>query len=1047
MNSQYNRIVMFIVALLFAANNLFAQAGATTAAMNGEIVDQNGDALPGANIIAVHEPSGTQYGTTSRADGKFNLLGVRVGGPYTVTASFVGYQSQKQENINLALSQNFRINFILPEEAFELEGVTITAERGAILSEARTGAAQNVSSKNIESLPTVSRSFQSFAKLSPQFDGTSSSAAGRNNRYNNIQIDGTQYNDLFGLGSSGTPGGQASANPISLDAISEFQVVTAPYDVRLGSFTGAGINAVTRSGTNKWEGSIFYYGRNEGLVGDAGWIDDEEDAKFNDFKEFQSGFRVGGPIQKDKLFFFVSGEITENDQPVRNDALSGSNAARNQALMDRFGSILRGYGMNPGTSAEFTRQRPSTKLFARVDYNINKSNHLTLRHNYVDAESDIMNNRSGTWRAAFSSHAYRFQSETNSTVLQLNSTIGNNMSNELILGLTTIRDKRAGITEDRPEIEIEREAIQMRAGPDRFSSANALDQDIFEITNNFTYLTGDHVLTFGTHNEFFSFKNLFIRSFFGYYEFRTLDDLEAGVARSYQRAFSRTSDPQQAAEFSVNQFGFYVQDEWRVSDRFKLTAGLRIDIPFLPDTPERNDSLTAYFPSLSTDNVPDGNLLFSPRLGFNYDLTGDRSTQLRGGIGIFTGRIPYVWMSNNYGNTGTLYAEVRGGGADLEFTVDPNRIPGVGSPGTGAPSFRSEVDLVDPDFKLPQVMRFNLAVDHQLPMGFVGTAEFQYSKSVNDLVYEKLNLNPQVSTSPIENRPIYGGTNSGNGNFFDVLNLTNTDDAFSYTLSFQVQRYVPLGLSVNAAYTYGVSEDVNSVTSSQARSQMRYNPIFADPNNPEKTRSAFDLGHRIFTSLTYTQEFFKDAPTSFSVFYNGQSGGRISFTVDGDVNRDGFDSNDLFYIPANRNEILLGEIDNGAYVADEEMYTNLFGFIANNEYLNDNKGSVAERNGSRDPWQDVFDVRVAQVVPDFLGLGEFQFTLDILNFLNLIDSEKGHIQNTSFGALEIVDYEGTDPATGRPVYSYGGDADDTPWSESDVSSRYRIQLGIRYTLR
>jgi len=707
-NSYFCKFIFaFILLLVTSSGSLFAQ-GVTTSAMNGTVTDASGDPMPGANIIAVHEPSGTQYGVSTMVNGRFNLLKLRPGGPYTLTVSFVGYTTQKEENINLKLSQNLEISFVLTPEDIEITGVTVVAEKSSILSGSRTGATQNVTSQDIAVTPTINRQFQDFSKLSPQFSGTNSSAAGRNNRFNNIQIDGTQHNDLFGLGATGAPGGQVNTAPISLDAIEEFQVVIAPYDVRFGSFTGGGINAITRSGTNKFHGSVYGFGRNENIVGSAGFIENDpatttDESAFPEFKNYQYGLRIGGPIIENKLFFFLSGELVIRDQPFTNQSLQTGDVSGNTASADRLQGVLRGYGYEPGGYGTRTAEQPSDKLFVRLDWNISQQHVLTLRNNYVNASRDFLNNRGSSSRLAFETYNYSIKSETNSLAAQLNSTFGNNMSNELIVGFTTIRDRRAGLEDPLPEVEVDDGSLTLHAGPDRFSSANELDQDIFEITDNFTYVTGDHALTFGTHNEFFSFRNLFIRSFFGYYTYDSIEDLESNAAPSFfQRVFSRTDDPNQPAEFSVNQFGLYAQDEWTVAPNFKVTAGVRIDIPFLPDTPGRNDSIPVYFPGFSTTTVPDGNLLFSPRIGFNWDVSENRTTQVRGGVGIFTGRIPYVWLSNGYGNTGTLYAEVRqASGENVGFHPDPFDQPNPGDPGTGSPILQSEVDLTDGDFKYP----------------------------------------------------------------------------------------------------------------------------------------------------------------------------------------------------------------------------------------------------------------------------------------------------------------------------------------------------------
>ena len=736
--------LMLFVTLTLLQSNVLAQ-GVTSAAMNGIVVDSNGDPLPGANILAVHTPSGTQYGTTSRIDGKYNLNALRTGGPYTVTVSFVGFRPQIFEGQMLQLGQNVKLDYTLYDEAVELGDVTVVGEKNSILSSNRTGAGQNVTAKDMELIPSIGKNFGDFAKLSPQVSGNSSSVAGRNNRYNNIQIDGTQYNDLFGLGATGTPGGQTGTNPISLDAIQEFRVIVAPYDIRYGSFTGGGINAITRSGTNKWTGSVFGYGRNQSLVGKGAFVksDNDDDKKYPDFKEYAYGLRLGGPIVPNKLFFFLNGEMTTRDQPLSNISLTGTDAANVRNLGNQFSQILTGKGMDVGTADEFVTEQPSQKFFFRLDLNQSEHHKITLRHNFVHSYQDILSGRSANNQLVFSSLTYRIRNITNSTVLQVNSTNNKNISNEFILGFTSIRDRRAGITAKSPEVRVLGESVQLIAGPDRFSSANELDQDVLELTDNFSIFAGNHVITIGTHNEFFSFRNLFIRSFYGYYEFQTLADLQNNDPSFYQRVYSITPGKDiPAAQFSVNQLGFYIQDEWTIVPTFKLTFGVRADIPFLPTAPANNDSVSKYFTGYSTTDIPSGNVMFSPRLGFNWDIFGNRTTQIRGGVGIFTGRIPYVWMSNNYGNTGTLIGEVRGSGTALGFSTDPFNQPGVGDPGTGSPRTQSEIDLIDPDFKWPQLLRANLAVDHELPWGMIGTLEFMYSKSVNDLIYEKINLLP-----------------------------------------------------------------------------------------------------------------------------------------------------------------------------------------------------------------------------------------------------------------------------------------------------------------
>ena len=690
---------MLLFVVFFGMTQISLAQGLTSASINGKVSAIDGEELPSASVMAVHIPTGTVYGTSTRMDGKYNLTGLKTGGPYKITVSFVGYQTQVKENVYLELSQNLMINFKLPETSVTLSELTVTAEKSAIMSQARTGAAQNVSLKQIEEIPTINRSFSSFAKLSPLFSGVNLQAAGRSSRFNNIQIDGAQYNDLFGLGSSGTPGGTAGTNPISLDAIQEFQVVVAPFDVRFGGFTGGGINAITRAGTNDYHGSAFFYGRNQNLTGKRN-ANTGLDQKVADFSNYQYGFRVGGPIIKDQLFFFLNGELTTYTTPQYNTSLQTGfksyTPTQLQGLVDQFRTLLIAKGItNPGSSDVFNSEQPSKKFVLRFDYNLAENHQLSLTNNFVDAYKDNLAGRSAT-SMSFDSYNYRMNSITNSTVLKLNSRFSNEMYNELIFGYTMIRDHRNNTGALTPLVTVSElsKNFTMTAGYDQYSGANELDQNIMEFTDNFSYFAGDHTITVGTHNEFFSFRNLFIRNFLGYYQYNSLADFQNDKVATYFHDYSRTGDPKPSAEFSVAQFGFYVQDEWLVLPQVKLTYGLRVDIPTFPDTPAKNDSVSKYLAGMKTDEVPSGNLLWSPRVGFNWDVFGDRSTQVRGGVGVFTGRPAYVWISNNYGNSGMLIAEVSAFGKTLPFRSDPNNqyYPGDHA-SLGAPSVKSEIDF------------------------------------------------------------------------------------------------------------------------------------------------------------------------------------------------------------------------------------------------------------------------------------------------------------------------------------------------------------------
>ncbi len=1106
MNKSATVLLLAAIALVLGAR-AWGQS-VTTASISGRITDKSGAPLVGATIQALHEPSQSVFGTTSRPDGRFNVLNMRVGGPYTITISYVGYQTVKYADVTLSLGQNLQYNVSLEESNVQMSTVEVTAERNELMSTSRTGASQNVTLDQIQTMPTISRSFQDVLRLTPQM--VNSSAAGRNNRFNNIQIDGTQYNDLFGLGDRGTPGGQASTNPISLDALQEFQVVIAPYDVRQGRFSGSGINAITRSGTNRYEGSAYFYYRNKDLVGDLNsttyllkdangnalpvgtYRDSAVTSAFSSFTEYQAGFRVGGPIIENKLFFFANAEMTERKAPFDNIAFSQRNdGSLVRSIADSVGMILRSkYDYNPGALTSFDTKRPSTKLFARLDWNLTERHRLTLRHNFVDASDDVY--RPSITSVLFGNRNYQFQNNVNSTVLQWNSTYGSTMANEFIFGYTRIRDKRAYTGSPFPTVTISDPRItgvSISAGAENFSVANELDQDILEITNNFSYFLGDHVLTLGTQNELFWFRNLFIRDYYGTYSFNSLADFNRGVSSRLQYSFSRPGiDPMFAPEFGAAQYGLYLQDEWSGVKNLKLTLGLRVDIPTINDNPAYNikaDTIhynrgttagqdpTRTF-GVRTDKVFDSQVLFSPRFGFNYDVMGDRSLILRGGAGIFTGRVPFVWISNQFSNTGVEFARL-----DLRTrTNDTVRFdPGL-NPRDSAFYSRvgsaTELNVTSHDFTMPQVARFNLALDHKLPYGFVATIEGMYSRTLNDIAYRDINLGDRLDTTALGNRLPGGrgvyGTYSGrnttprtqvgtfaNGPFTNVILLENTSDGYQYNLTAHLQRQVEEGLGGSLAYTFSRAEDRNGGLSSQAVSNWRFNHIPDNPNEAPLTRSLFDIPHRLIASLSYTFKYLKDYSTTVALFYEGRSGQPFSYVYDGDLNADGQVENDLIYVPQDQNDIVLVTVNGSTTTrAPLSTYQALDAYIGRDDYLSGRRGQIAERYGAREPWINQLDFRLVQTIPNpVFAEHKLEISLDILNVLNLVNNEWGRVESVPLNRDLLLRFEGLAPATntlgengapvpkGTPLFSYKDKKN--PFQFNDLVSRWQMQLGIRYT--
>ncbi len=1036
---------IFLALLLFILPGLLAAQGVTTSAFNGVVTDSEGNGLAGATVVAIHNPTGTLFTATTRADGRFNIPGVKVGGPYTVQAVMEGFKKMELKDIYLKLGEDRQVRFRLPLETIQ-EAVEVTAPN-PIISESRTGAAQNVSTAVIESMPSISRSFDDFARIAPQVDtrgGGAFSAAGRNNRYNSIQIDGAVNNDLFGLAASGTPGGQAGTTPISLDAIQEFQLVLAPYDVRQGGFTGSGLNAITRSGTNTFHGSAFIYGRNQGLVGKG-----PDQTPYGAFSEYQYGFRLGGPILKDKLFFFLNGEMDNRKNPadwVINDSGSSSDfggASVSTADAQRFQDILKNtynHDAGPFGTGRYNRRTESGKIFFRMDYNINSKNRLTVRNNYVNGLADVLGASSATFYS--NDNAYTFKSITNSSVVQLNSTLGKNLFNELTLNYTTVREKRDIDTANIfPQVNVNVNGYYLQAGTEQYSAANGLNQDITEITDNLTFYEGKHTIVVGTHNEIFQFANLYIRDYYGTWQFTSLDNFENGIASSYAHSYSNVpGQPNWAAKFRVYQLGAYVGDTWQLRKNLNLTLGLRVDVPIIPSTPSDNP-LVAQTYGIRTNQVATGNMLYSPRLGFNWDVTNDKKTQVRGGVGLFSGRTPYVWISNQFGNTGNEFTRLDIRSGVPAFVSDPLNQP------TGFTGSINEIDLIDKNFNYPQLLRADLAIDRQLPFGIIGTLEGIYSRNTWDILYQNLNLKPQTNPDGSQ-KTLYDGRPLFSRNvstlFNDVIYLTNTTQGYQYSVSAQLQKVFSGGSWINASYTYGTAKDVNSGTSSQASSNFAYNPIGADPNNPELTYSNYDVRHRLGVGGTYVLRLLRKAPTTISAFYGARSGRPYSTTYSNtDVNGDGARGNDLIFVPASQSDVIMVN-SSGVPLADQAAaWAQLDDFIKGDPALDAARGTIIKRNASREPWYHTMDLRFMQDIPvPGLNGHKLELTLDIINLLNLIDHNWGVLNYVSNQNDVPLAYKGIDIPTGKPKIQFIPRT--SRFAISQLYSRYQIQLGVRY---
>jgi hypothetical protein len=992
----------------------------TTGTITGVVSDEQGGVLPGASVTAAHEPTGTRYESVTQGDGRFSLLNVRVGGPYEVVVVLPGFRSKTIQPLTVTLGESRELPVTLQLDTVT-ETVQVVAETSPIFTASRAGTAENISTAVIEALPTITRSLQDVARTSPYFNQIASDAfapalsvAGRNVRYNNVQIDGAVNNDLFSIQqSAGTPGGSTETQPISFDVIQELQLVVSPYDVRQGMFSGGGVNAITRSGTNQIRGSAFYVFRDQNLVGDG--IDSRPIATFND-KQF--GGTVGGPLARNRAFFLGNLEWGRKATPVGYSISGGSGVAfGHQAEAERLLDIAKArYGYDPGGLDEYVRGTRNNKVFVRTDFNLGRSQ-LTVRHNFVDGSNDVGSQTNVTYQ--FPDNFYTMNSETNSTVGQLNSSFGANV-NEFRVTYQRVRDFRT--TEAKfPHIVVRLpDASRFNLGTELSSHANELDQDTFELTDDLTMVRGSHTWTVGTHNEFFKFRNLFIQNLYGNYDFASLDAFAAGIAQGYSHGFSLTNDPRFAARFKAYQLGVYAGDLWRATPRFSLTYGVRWDRSVFPDKPTANPASVSNY-GFATNVIPTPQV-WSPRVGFNWDLGGGSvRQQVRGGAGIFGGRNPYVYLSNQYGNTGIEFRRLSlpfNVANAVAFSTDPNNQPkAVGNAGT------NEIDVIDPDYQFPQILRGNLAYDRSLPFGLVGNVEMLYTATVKDVNYRNLNLVP-TGARP-DGRVVFGRVNPV---FSDVILLTNTDKGQSWMATTELKRQFADGWFASGAYAYGRAESVSDTTNSTARSTWLNVYTAGNINDPVVAVSNFDVRHRVVLSGSYLFRLGR-AGVTLSAYYSGQTGRPYSYNYSTDMNGDGSTTNDLLYYPR------AGEV-----TVTNGTYQDLVNFIESGACDDVTPGSIVRRNSCRMPWVNSLDFRAAVDVP--VGRFRPEFTVDVLNLLNLVNSSNGQVQYAAFNDLLTV---AATEAAGRYAYSLNAVARPgaVRYARDDLRSRWQAQMGLR----
>ena len=804
------RIILPVVVFGFLLLNVssFGQ-GNTTSSITGEVKTKSGAQLIGAAVIAVHTPSGTKYGTIAREDGHFDLSGLRIGGPYTITVSYSGYASDQLSDVYLQLGQSYKFKAILDENTSALSEVIVGAAKSG-LNNSQTGAESIIDADQINNLPTVSRSIADFARTNPMtsVDGDNVlSVAGNNNRYNSIFIDGAVNNDVFGLAASGTNGGQTGGSPISLDAIDQIQLVVAPYDVTIGGFAGGGINAVTRSGTNKTEASVYSLTRNQGLAGktptDNAAVTPE---KLADFSANTFGARVGGAITKDKLFYFVSIETQRQTtpQPFNFADYTGTSSA---SQIDAFRSKLQNdYNYDAGGYLDNPDELNSNKVFIRFDYNMSQKHKLMVRHSYAYNEQ-INANRSSANAINFYNNGIFFPSTTNSSAVELTSQLSSNKTNNLILGYTRVNDDRDPMGENMPYVVIRDGSGTIRAGSEQFSTANQLKQNVLTLTDNFKIYSGKHQLTFGTHNEFYNIYNLFVRQNYGVYTFDSLSGFMNNLSASdYDRGYSlvdnKTGDGSKAAaSFNAMQLGFYAQDEYAVNTKLKLSGGLRLDIPMFLTQPTENqlfnETTIATLEAAGKDltgakagQAPKAQIMISPRIGFNYDVNDDNKNIIRGGTGIFTSRVPFVWPGGMYTNNGYTVGGVFN--KKIPYNGDWQNQPNATDLGATDAVPSGEMNLFVDNFKYPQVWKTSVGYDKALNNGFKVSFEALFNKTLNNIVASNLNVANSTTnlTGGPDDRALYNRSAALDKSYSYIILVDNTNKGYSYNLSAQVQRAV-----------------------------------------------------------------------------------------------------------------------------------------------------------------------------------------------------------------------------------------------------------------
>jgi hypothetical protein len=1079
--------------------------------------------LSGATVTILHVPTGTKYVTTTRKDGRFNVPGLRVGGPYTITITYVGFKPEIVENVNLSLGQDYTSDLKLTPESKELTGVMVSASRqNKIFNNSHTGSQEIVNRTQLEQLPTVARSLQDFTRLEPTatLNFGSQSFSGANPGMNNITVDGADFNNSFGL--SGTLGGQASAQPIALDAIDQVQVNVAPYDVRQGGFTGAGVNSVTRGGTNQFRGSIYDYWKNQGTIGYK--ADDNVVLKTPLSLKVQ-GASFGGAIIKNKLFFFINGERSIQTAPatsvIASDAThppSGSSVSQaNADTLTALASFLKStYNYDPGPFQGYSFQTNSYKINARIDFQINNANTLTIKYNYLKSYQDQQPSTSraigaggltpgqgpGTFAMPFYAAGYRINNNLKIYTAELNTRFSNSASNKLTVGYTAERDFRTPHSPNPqfPFVDIVTGGnVYTSFGYEPFTYNNLLNMDSYQLTDIFTLYKGAHEITLGTQNSYKKYSNAFAPGYQGVYQFPSIAAFEnGGLATTYSQSYSTLKGGVFPFAYAgATNLSLFAQDKYRVTPNFTLIYGVRFDYTTYQNKFTDNPNFDALtFKDGATYNVgsaPSGFLVVSPRVGFNWDITGDRTWQLRGGAGIFEGAPPFVWIENQAANNGVLLGSFNNKNVPFNPTAQgglDNALAGQSQ--TATPTSYS-VNIIDKNFKYPTKLRSSVALDKKLPDDWVVTGEFTYSHDINATYMANQNLNTEKSAFALNNggdtrtrynsdptatsgyntsNTYYSGTPAPatlqNPNLGNVIWLGNSSKGWSYAATARISKTIR-NFNFGVSYTH---QDVKSTmeNGSTASTLWSGRPVAnTNPNAPVLGRPSWYNPNRVIAYLSWRKEYGGHFATSIGAVYEVQSFGATSYVYNGDLNGDGNTGNDLIYIPRAQNDIQL--IDAGSYnktthtgvttgtAADPrtsaQIWTQLSNFIQQDHYLYKHQGHYAESNSVSLPIYKHLDLNITEDVYFYTKNGNskdkhtLRFSVDIQNVGNLLNRNWGVVRTSNIN--NFLRFEGI-AADGRtPLFSFPfSDAKNfVPLVNSfapstSISSRWQMQFGVRY---